>query len=274
MITTYDFSFLIFVYVFSFLMLIVLILLIILLLFELFFVKKITIKFVKLFLVGFLSICLYLSAPWWFYAFALKNFDSEQTSVKLYNWAIKISPFTSVKSYMQSALGSHYYILSHNGAAAIEAYEKALEIDGKSYLCFIKNPDRNTQCKDYIYMDMFYLCDLYTIKGDTQKGIKICSLRGLPTSVVANYIINDDLSGALTAINNQIEHRKYGNYESGVFYAIRGNIYDNLGKNKEAQEDYKTALSFHKGRYKIKQIIKNKNYYKDLYKKRKKEYGL
>lgn len=274
MITSYDFLFLTFVYSFSFFILIALIFLVILLIFELFFVKKISIKFLKLFFIVFLSVCLYLSVPWWFYAFAQKNFKSEQNNVKLYNWAIKISPFPSVKSYMQSALGNHYYIIEHNGADAIEAYEKALEIDGKSYLCDNKNPNRKSQCKDYIYMDMFYLCDLYTMKGDTQKGIKICSLIGLPTSVVANYIIDDDLSGALTAINNQIEHHKYVTYESGVFYAIRGNIYDNLGKNKEALDDYKTALSFFKGQHKIKQIIKNKNYYKDLYKKRKKEYRL
>lgn len=269
MTSSYDLLFLVSVYTLSFVAFIIFLISSITIIIEQIATKKINHKIIKFSLLSISFICLYLTLCWWFLAIAM-NCKDIQISEKYHNLAVKTATIPSVKSYMYYNEGS-FYEYTHNGEKAILSFNKAVS-NTNPQTCNIKNyPTKD--CKDYIFSSFISLCNLYTIKGDSKKGTLICSNVGLYNMTVVNYLLKKDYTNALNIINENITRFENSNKKpDGLSYAIRGNIYEHLGKAKEAQKDYKKAQTISKNA-KIKQIKNNKNFYEDFYKLKQSEYG-
>ena len=269
MTSSYDLLFLVSVYTFSFVVLLTFIIAGLTIIIEQIKNKKITRKIIKFSILGISFICIYLTLCWWFLAIAM-NSKNIQIAEKYHNLAVKTAIIPSVKSYMYYNEGA-FYEYTHNGEKAILSFNKAVS-NTNPQTCNIKNYP-NKACKDYIFSSFISLCNLYTIKGDSEKGTLICSNVGLYNMTVVNYLLKKDYTNALNKINENITRFENSNKKpDGLSYAIRGNIYEHLGKAKEAQKDYKKAQTISKNT-RIKQIQNNKNFYEDFYKLKQSEYG-
>ncbi len=269
MTSSYDLLFLVGVYTFSFVALLIFIISGLTIIIEQIKTKKITHKIIKFSFLGISFICLYLTLCWWFLALAI-NCKDIQIAEKYHNLAVKTAIIPSVKSYMYYNEGS-FYEYTHNGEKAILSFNKAIS-DTNPKTCNIQNY-QNKDCKSYIFSSYISLCNLYTIKGDSEKGTAVCNNVGLYNMAVVNYLLKKDYTNALNKINENITRFETSNKRpDGLSYAIRGNIYEHIGKTQEAQKDYLKAQTISKNA-KIKQIKNNKNFYEDFYKLKQSEYG-
>lgn len=270
MTNSYDLLFLVCVYIFSAVALLVLIISGITLVIEKIKNKKIIHKTTKFSIFAISFICFYLTLCWWFLAIAM-NCKNPQDAEIYHNLSVKTAIIPSVKKYMYYNEGS-FYEITHNGEKAIRSFNKATSnIDPQ--ICNIDTYKENKNCKDYMFSSYLRLCDLYTIKGETEKGITICNNIGLYNMVVVNYILKKDYTTAFNQINENITRmEKTTKKQDGLSYAIRGNIYEHLGEYQKAQQDYQKAQKLSKNK-KIKQIKNNKNYYEDFFNLKRIEYG-
>lgn len=272
MVESYDLIFFVSVYSGSIALVLIFVVLSLIVLIEYLQKKNISYKSAKFALIIICLIGLYLLLPWWFLAFAVQDTIPE-VSENFYKLAAKTAVFPSVKSYMYSSLGSYYYHIAKQGEPAISSHENALRLDGSQELCDVGNKDKMTGCKEYIFSSLFNLCDLYTSKGEIQKGVRTCELIGLSTYAAANYILVEDYVSALEVMNKKIDMNKKKQRSDGINYATRAHILEKLGRKLEAEKDYNTALSISKYPAKVNEIKNNKNYYKDMFTRRKVEYG-
>ena len=233
--------------------------------------KKIACKAVKFSVSALCLAWLYLSLPWWFIVLASDQ-KIPQKEAFYYKLAANTAVIPSVKSSIYSWLGRLYYI-NDNGPDALIYNRKAVELDNSYELCDADNPDRNRQCKDHIWGSLYNLCDLYTVKGDVQNGVKVCNLIGLPNYAAINHILKDDYQKALDTINERIVHRRHGSQIYCTNYALRAYIYERLNKPKESKEDYDKASKLCTNPKHFNNLKHNKNFYKDLFAKRKIQYG-
>ena len=184
--------------------------------------------------------------------------------------AVNTALLPTVKSYMLYHMGTYNETISKDGNKAIENYEKSISYSDSQY-CNINNYKQNGKCKDYIFSGLISLCNLYTIKGNTEKGIKICNQVGLKNMIVMNYILNNDYTNALIKINESIKQIETLKTSNGLNYAIRANIYEQLGEKQKAQKDFEKAQKISNDE-RIQKVKSNKNYYKDFYNKKRIEY--
>lgn len=269
MTSSYDLLFLVGVYTFSFVALLTFIISGLTIIIEQIKNKRISHRIIKFSFLGISFICIYVTLSWWFLALAA-NCKEIQIVEKYHNLAVKTAIIPSVKSYMYYNEGA-FYESTHNGEKALLSFNKAIS-NTNPQTCNIQNYP-NKDCKDYIFSSYISLCFLYTIKGDFEKGTAACNNIGLYNMTVINYLLKKDYTNALNKINENITRFETSNKRpDGLSYAIRGNIYEHIGKNKEAQKDYQKAQTISKNA-KIKQIQNNKNFYEDFYKLKQIEYG-
>lgn len=199
------------------------------------------IKFLLLFIC---IVCIVLSAPWWFLSLAYNT--KSETNIELFHkLSVKSSILPSVRSYMYGNLGSYYYA-NYEGEKAISVFEQ------------LKFPD-----------SLYFLCSLYTSKGDYAKGVEVCNAVGMHQAVSVNYILSKDYKKALEAIN--LKFKKPENLNC-MDYATRGYIYKKLGKKSEAKKDFEIAFKMCKNAENIKKMSFEDNYFEKFYATQKEKY--
>lgn len=211
--------------------------------------KKLKISPVQIVLTVLSFIILYLGMPFWILSFALQA--EKNKAEQLYKSAVLVSIIPSVKTKMLEELGS-YYAVYFDGQNAITSFEKALKINDS-------------------IVSTVHLCRLYTIKGDYNSAINMCENFGLFQLVAINYILLDDYKKAYEVINKELQQ---DNKSLTCWdYATRAYIYRQNGKKDLFEKDYKKAIELCPENEGLKNLYKNKNYYKDLYSQYKKQYN-
>ena len=193
-------------------------------------------------------IILYLGTPFWILAFA-QNAKQSQAE-QLYKLAVSVSVIPSVKANILEELGNHYVVFS-DGQNAVKAFEDALDLN-ESKIATVQ------------------LCRLYTIKGEYNSAINMCQKLELLQIIAVNYILQDDYKIAYEVINKKIQNNKKPTCWD---YATRAYIYRQTGKKDLFEKNYKKALELCPDSEALKNLYKNKNYYKDLYSQYKKQYN-
>ena len=193
-------------------------------------------------------VILYLGMPFWILAYA-QNANQSQVE-RLYKLTVLVSAIPSVKANMLEELGN-YYVAFSDGQNAVKAFEDALDLN-ESKIATVQ------------------LCRLYTIKGEYNSAINMCQKLELSQLIAVNYILQDDYKMAYEAINRKIQNNKKPTCWD---YATRAYIYRQTGKNDLFEKDYKKALELCPDSEALKNLYKNKNYYKDLYLQYKKQYN-
>lgn len=193
-------------------------------------------------------VILYLGMPFWALAFAQKAQQAQ--AGQLYKFAVLVSAIPSVRANMLEELGNHYVAFS-DGQNAVKAFEDALDLN-ESKIATVQ------------------LCRLYTIKGEYNSAINMCQKLELLQIIAVNYILQDDYKMAYKTIDKKIQDNKKPTCWD---YATRAYIYRQIGKNDLFEKDYKKALELCPDSEALKNLYKNKNYYKDLYSQYKKQYN-
>ena len=155
--------------------------------------------------------------------------ENKEKSVTFGNIATKtaIIPWQKGSYYFRL---SQTYLIYQEGKKALETLDKSLK--------YFKEPK---------YMHpMSYLT--YLCYQEYDKALKIAQGRNMYDAAAKVYLIKKDYNNALIYLNKSIEKRVIRHKLSYISYdyAMRGFVYKKLGNFKEAEKEYKTAISLAK----------------------------
>ena len=145
--------------------------------------------------------------------------DELEKEAALFNFSAKIAVIPHIKGEFYSLAGGEYMSL-FNGKKALDCFKAAERYKKKS------DP-----------LVRHALCTLYFWNEDDKNIEEYCTTGPL----VVNHIRNNDYITALQLLNNSIG--KSNRRSSCMNYALRSYVYRKTGHNKQADNDYSTAVS-------------------------------